>query len=159
MSRYEHVDTRLELAILLSELRCCFGGRLVFDLKLSDLVREVSYRIFKLGLSMCGRNLRNRRSGAVVLDSLVQGLASRLKLGNANRSNSSGCQILDHPQFFLAKPPVIEHTDQADGTGRASQRIERIRIGIGMGIASLEPKENVAGVSRITEGGGAAAGY
>jgi hypothetical protein len=159
MSRYEHVDPRLELAILFSELHCGFGGCLVFDLKLSDLVSEVSYCIFKLGLSLCRRILRDCQGGAVVFDSLVQGLASRLKFGNANCSNSGGRQILDHPQFFLAKPPVIEHTDKADGASLASQRIERIRIGIGMGIASLETKENVAGVSRITEGGGAAAGY
>src|SRR5437870_4705377 len=123
MSRDEHIDTRLKLTILLFETRCRSGGCLVFDLKLRDLVGEVSYRIFELALSLSRRILHYWRRAAIVFESLVQGHEPSLKFGYANRSDSSRREILDHPQFVLAKSPVIKHPDQPDGAGRAFQRI------------------------------------
>src|SRR6266849_3336417 len=146
MSRDEHVDPRLKLAILLFKMRCSSGGCLVLDLKLGDLVSKVSYCVFKLRLSHCRRRLDCRRGAAVVLESLVQGQESRLKFCHANRSDRSGREILDHPQLFLAKSPVVEHADQADSAGRTSQRIKRVRIGIVTGSAALETEERVARV-------------
>jgi hypothetical protein len=126
----EHIDTRLKLAILFFKMRCSSRGSLVFNLELRDLVGEVGYCILKLSLSVSRRLLHYRRACPGAFNSLVQRLNSGLKFGHSNRSHSGGRQILNHPQFLLPKSPMIEHPNQPDGAGRASQRVQCIRIGI-----------------------------
>jgi len=120
-------------------------------LKLRDLTGELSDRVFEFALARCRRLPNRRRSPAVLVDPGAQRDTSRLKLGDANRSDCGRRQVLDHSQFLLPEPALVEHSDQADRARDASQRIKRVRIGTLTWAAALQTKQLVTGSLRIAE--------